>query len=257
MDGRDWRDGRAQKWHFTFEQQFWAKQLAPAQLSGRPWPGPGAALLHQPARSRVQLRYADGTEPAGKSRPDASQQDWNLFATNRTGYSNTHSLQAEFEKRYSSGLLFQTFYTFTRALTTSDSEGFSSGNGNINSTRAQTAQVPEIGQILGAPQMSYDDLLRLTYYNNGSVPPHRVRWNGVYDLPFGKGRHFGASASGFVNQMIGGWQLSTIGDWRSGNWLGVAANRYLFGDPTLSGDERLLLNFGGRPNGFGSKATSM
>ena len=247
MDGRDWRDGRAQKWHLTFEQQF--GRNSSLRLSYLGDHGRDLEQRYSINQREAEFNYVTrtGQNPPGNRDLMRVNPDWNLFATNRTGYSNTHSLQAEFEKRYSSGLLFQTFYTFTRALTTSDSEGFSSGNGNINSTRAQTAQVPEIGQILGAPQMSYDELLRLTYYNNGSVPPHRVRWNGVYDLPFGKGRHFGASASGFVNQVIGGWQVSTIGDWRSGNWLGVAANRYLYGDPTLSGDERLLLNFGGRP----------
>ena len=147
--------------------------------------------------------------------------DWNLTATNRTGYSNTNSLQAEYEKRFSRGLQMQFFYTFSRSLTTTDSDGFSSGGGAINSIGNATAQVPEVGQILGAPKMSYDDLLRLVYYNSGFVPAHRMRWNGVYDLPFGKGRALANSGPGWVNQIIGGWQISTIGDWRSGNWLGV------------------------------------
>jgi hypothetical protein len=141
----------------------------------------------------------------------------------------------------------QFFYTFSRSLTTTDSDGFSSGGGAINSIGNATAQVPEVGQILNAPKMSYDDLLRLVYYNSGFVPAHRMRWNGVYDLPFGKGRAVANSGPGWVNQIIGGWQLSTIGDWRSGNWLGVNSSRYMFGDPTLSADERLLLTFAGRP----------
>ncbi|MCC7342020.1 MAG: hypothetical protein IT170_13135, partial [Bryobacterales bacterium] len=187
-----------------------------------------------------------GVNPPGNRDLMRVNKDWNLFAVNRTGYSNTHSLQAEYEKRYSSGFLSQFFYTFTRSLTTSDSDGFSSGNGAINSTGTGIAQVPEAIQVLGAPQMSYDDLLKLVYYNSGSIPAHRVRWNGVLDLPFGKGRKLFGNASGLVNSIVGGWQLTGIGDWRSGNWLSVDASRYLFGDPTLSADDRLLLNFGGR-----------
>jgi hypothetical protein len=73
-----------------------------------------------------------------------------------------------------------------------------------------------------------------------------MRWNGVYELPFGKGKRFGGNASGLLNAFIGGWQIATIGDWRSGNWLSVASNEYLFGDPTLSPSQRLNLTFNGR-----------
>jgi len=69
----------------------------------------------------------------------------------------------------------------------------------------------------------------------------------VYDLPFGKGKKYGNGAGGVVNHIIGGWQLATIGDWRSGNWMGVSAAQYLFGDPTLNADQRLLMTYAGRP----------
>ena len=59
------------------------------------------------------------------------------------------------------------------------------------------------------PNLSYDERLRLGYHNSGDVPAHRIRWNAIYDLPFGKGKKFGNSASGVLNQVIGGWQLAT------------------------------------------------
>jgi hypothetical protein len=39
---------------------------------------------------------------------------------------------------------------------------------------------------------------------------HVFSANGVYDLPFGRGRTFGRNANGFVNELIGGWQVSAI-----------------------------------------------
>ncbi len=246
MDGRNWKDGRAQKIHVTFEQQF--LQDSAIRLSYIGDRGRDLEQRYSINQRESEFNYVTrtGVNPPGNRDLMRVNKDWNLFAVNRTGYSNTHSLQAEYEKRYSSGFLSQFFYTFTRSLTTSDSDGFSSGNGAINSTGTGIAQVPEAIQVLGAPQMSYDDLLKLVYYNSGSIPAHRVRWNGVLDLPFGKGRKLFGNASGLVNSIVGGWQLTGIGDWRSGNWLSVDASRYLFGDPTLSADDRLLLNFGGR-----------
>ncbi len=35
--------------------------------------------------------------------------------------------------------------------------------------------------------------------------------NGLYELPFGKGKTFGRNANGFVDRIIGGWQLGAIG----------------------------------------------
>ena len=225
LDGRNWKDARAQKWHFTFEQQFLGDSSLRLSYLGEH--GRDLEQRYSIGQREAEYNYVSrtGQNPPGNRDLMRINKDWNLSGLNRTGYSNTNSLQAEYEKRFSKGVQAQFFYTFTRALTTSDADGFSSGGGAINSIGTGTAQVPEVGQILGAPQMSYDDLLRLVYYNSGFVPAHRIRWNGVYDLPFGRGRALANSTSGWVDQIIGGWQLSTIGDWRSGNWLGVASSR--------------------------------
>jgi hypothetical protein len=74
-----------------------------------------------------------------------------------------------------------------------------------------------------------------------------VRYNTIYDLPFGRGKKFGSGVSKALNAVIGGWQLAAIGEWRGGRWLSVNSARYLFGDPTLSEDQRLDLVFAGRP----------
>ena len=39
---------------------------------------------------------------------------------------------------------------------------------------------------------------------------HLFSANGVYDLPFGRGRSIGGNANNFVNAFIGGWQFATI-----------------------------------------------
>ncbi len=246
LDGRNWKDGRDQKIHVTFEHQFFTDSSIRISYVGDR--GRDLEQRYSLNQRESEFNYVTRTGVNPPSNRDLMRvnKDWSLFATNRSGYSNTHSLQAEYEKRYSKGFVSQFFYAFTRSLTTSDSDGYTSGNGSINAVGAGIAQVPEAIQILGNPSMSNDDLLRLVYYNSGYIPAHRVRWNGLLDLPFGKGRAVAGNANSFVDAIVGGWQLSGIGDWRSGNWLSVDASRYLFGDPTLNADQRLLLNFGGR-----------
>jgi hypothetical protein len=45
---------------------------------------------------------------------------------------------------------------------------------------------------------------------------HLVNANFIYELPFGRGRSIGSGVSGWVNQIIGGWQVSGIYVYRSG-----------------------------------------
>jgi hypothetical protein len=46
--------------------------------------------------------------------------------------------------------------------------------------------------------------------------------------------------------LVGGWEVAFLGDWRSGNWLSVSSGLYLFGDPTLNADQRLVFNYNSR-----------
>ena len=73
-----------------------------------------------------------------------------------------------------------------------------------------------------------------------------MRWNALYELPFGKGKKIGGSAGALKNAAIGGWQLATIGEWRGGNFLSVDPGLYQFGNPSLSPDQRMTLKFNGR-----------
>jgi hypothetical protein len=249
-DVRDWRDNRMQSWHFTLERELMretALRLSYIGTHGRDFEQK-FFINAQEAQYNYQLRTGLIAPTSGVLADQARRQNpnWNPRPTNHTGFSNSQSLQAEVERRYSNGLAFQWFYTFSRSLTTNDTGGFTSGGGSINATGGGTYGVPENIQLLGNPNLTYDERLRLGYYNSANVPAHRIRWNGIYDLPFGRGKKYGGNASGALNQLVGGWQLATIGTWNSGFWSSVSSANYLFGDPTLEANERLELTFGGR-----------
>ncbi|MBL8292602.1 MAG: hypothetical protein JNN08_12240, partial [Bryobacterales bacterium] len=246
-DGRNWADGRSRSWNFTIERELMKSTALRLSYVGTQGRDMEQRYTVNPREAEYNWVARTGTVPPGNRDLMRVNKDWSLTAINKSGISSTNTLQAEIERRYSNGLAFQWFYVFSRSLTTSDEGGFSAGSGNINAVGSAVAQVPSNELILGGGKMSFDDLRRLVYYNSGNVPAHRVRWNGVYDLPFGKGKKYGNGASGLVNHIIGGWQLATIGDWRSGTWMGVTAGQYLFGDPTLNADQRLLMTYAGRP----------
>ncbi|MEB2361130.1 MAG: TonB-dependent receptor [Bryobacteraceae bacterium] len=247
LDGRNWKDARVQSWHVTLEHEVMKDTAVRFTYLGEHARDLEQRYALNPREAEYNYVSRTGVNPPGNRDLLRANPNWSLFATNRSGYSNTHSAQAEIERRYSNGLLFQGFYTFSRSLTTTDAGGFTSGNGAINSVGGNAVfEVPDVTQVFGAPNLSFDDRLRLGYYNSGNVPAHRIRWNAFYELPFGRSKRWGSGVSGLVNAIIGGWQLASIGEWQSGNWLGVDGTRYLFGDPTLSADERLLLTFGRR-----------
>ena len=44
---------------------------------------------------------------------------------------------------------------------------------------------------------------------------HNITANGLYELPFGKGQKFLSGSNKFVNQLVGGWQISSLVRYRS------------------------------------------
>jgi len=162
------------------------------------------------------------------------------------GFLNSSSIQANIERRFSNGLAFQWFYTYIHAMTTNDTGGFDYGGSSVNSTGSRGYAVPETILILGEPSLTDSQRLHFGYTNSSLVPPHRFRWNGIYELPFGRGKRFASGVSKAMNQAVGGWQLAFIGTWQSGNWSNVSNSEYLFGNPVLSPDQRLTMNIFGR-----------
>ena len=46
--------------------------------------------------------------------------------------------------------------------------------------------------------------------------PHRLSLNGIYQLPFGKGKRFGSDAGAFLNGLIGDWQIQGVYTYQKG-----------------------------------------
>ncbi|HEX9927531.1 MAG TPA: TonB-dependent receptor [Pyrinomonadaceae bacterium] len=103
-----------------------------------------------------------------------------------------NSLQIELRRRFAQGLYFQANYTYSKNMT------------NAIGT----------GQLLFEPFLDINnrdlDLQRADYDQT-----HVFNFNGVYQLPFGKGRMF-LNQGGIVDKIFGGWEISGLVNWGSG-----------------------------------------
>jgi hypothetical protein len=96
------------------------------------------------------------------------------------GHNTYHSATVRVERRYRGGFFANGFYTWSKNLTDADADGTATG---------------------------------ITYYNrrlekgrsNFDVS-HRFVATAIYELPFGKGRHWG-NHGGIINGALGGWNL--------------------------------------------------
>jgi hypothetical protein len=71
----------------------------------------------------------------------------------------------------------------------------------------------------------------------GFDTPHNLIISWTYELPFGRGKRFLGSSSGFVNVLAGGWQVNAIHRYVSGTPVGVSGGGII-----------PLANGGNRPN---------
>ena len=69
---------------------------------------------------------------------------------------------------------------------------------------------------------------------------HQINANWVYDLPFGRGRHFGSGWNRAINALAGGWQISGIYRWTSGFPFSVPAGATWNTNFQLSGNAELV-----------------
>ncbi len=113
-----------------------------------------------------------------------------------------NAAQLKIEKRFSQGLQFLFTYTFQKSIDDSSLAGSQVYiNGIAGSTLAQVQDPNALYLERSVSQFNIPQILQFSW---------------VYQLPFGKGRTFGSSWNGFVNTILGGWQLNGMYRWDDG-----------------------------------------
>jgi hypothetical protein len=108
------------------------------------------------------------------------------------GFFSYNSLQLEVRRRFSSGLYFQANYTFSK---------------NLTDTVGTSQQLFEPYLLNEHPEL---DKQRADFDQT-----HVFNFNGIYQLPFGKGKWL-LNEGGVMDKIFGGWELSGLWQWSSG-----------------------------------------
>lgn len=203
-----------QQWNFTIAQQFGSQlglEVAYAGNKGVHLPfrtGWQMDQLH-PSQIRPDAGLLDlvpnpffGIIPVGAMSPQRVQRGHLLtpypqhagvtYAAPGWGNSNYHSLQAKLEKRFSTGNSVVVAYTWSKLL--------SDGADNAWDAAAQTNFHCRACDKSVSP---YDQR-------------HRLVTSFTYEMPFGKGKTYGANWNGFLNAALGQWQINGIATLNSG-----------------------------------------
>ncbi|HZT37442.1 MAG TPA: carboxypeptidase-like regulatory domain-containing protein [Bryobacteraceae bacterium] len=164
-----------------------------------------------------------GTYASVATRPYDNRVWGNNVISLKTGWSNDSALQLNYQRRYHNGLAYQIFYVYSRAFRV----GGNTFRDNVLYPAANFAPgvIPagiDPGTILHPSQA----LNRWENYRvDTDIPQHHITFNGIVDLPVGKGKRILRNSGRLLDALVGGYQVAFVGQVRSqsfqvasGNW---------------------------------------
>jgi Carboxypeptidase regulatory-like domain/TonB dependent receptor len=115
-------------------------------------------------------------------------------------WSNYNGLVTILRKRLSRNVQMDFNYTFSHSI-----DNFSGIANNVGNA------------FFNAQSVSCDAIDLNTCKGNSEFDvKHQISGDVIYDLPFGRGQWIARNSPGWLNQIIGGWQVSGIYTWRTG-----------------------------------------
>ena len=113
------------------------------------------------------------------------------------GRSEYHAMQLTLRKRMSKGLAYTVNYTLSKSLDHSSTPERQEPTGGFFT-----------GGYTGTAINAWEPDLEYSYSDFDMR--HQLNAYVSWELPFGRGRRWGSDTPGFVNQLIGGWQVSSV-----------------------------------------------
>jgi hypothetical protein len=179
---KNWRDGYVQEWNFDTQYSITPNLVADvAYVGNKGTKLPDAIPINEavpgPGDSQTRRPY---------------QNFGSITYRDSEGYATYNGLQTRLERRFASGLSFLAAYTFSKTLNDQSLyETDTGGPQDIRNLKSEKGLAPQDVR-------------------------HRFVMSYVYELPLGRGKHFGSSAGGVMEQVIGGWQVTGITTLQSG-----------------------------------------
>ena len=144
----------------------------------------------------------------------------------KTGWSNDNDLQINYQRLFHRGFAYQIFYVWTRAFreggnSTRDSQVYPTQEylGVLPVTATFTSAYPVTAPALPPTRpsgiASYADWhaqdVWQRYQLDSGIPPQRIEFNYLVDLPVGRGKKFLGNSNRFVDELVGGYQIAGAG----------------------------------------------
>jgi hypothetical protein len=193
----NYKDPRTQQWSATIERELVAQTAVRLTYSGLR----STDLTMAPDLNQIQPNTIGFANLPTSARPYP-----NWFRVNTRdngGYKHYHDVTAQLRGRLSAGLEYNASYRWASAISNIEDRGPGSAN-------FQT-------EINGRTDNRFDpDYLRGP---DQATPTHRFVFTGIWDLPVGRDRAVGAGWSRALDAALGGWTLSTVAVYESGQHL--------------------------------------
>jgi hypothetical protein len=133
----------------------------------------------------------------------------NTYYTNK-GSSNYHGLLTTLHKNVSHGLQFDLNYTWSHSI----------DNVSLIANAAAFGGYGFICDVLRPRECRSNSDFDITHNFNG---------NFVYELPVGRGKALASGAPRWLDEVIGGWSISGLPNWHSGNVMFATTNAFVAG----------------------------
>ncbi|MDR3718003.1 MAG: TonB-dependent receptor [Bryobacteraceae bacterium] len=193
----DFRNPMVQKWNVSVQQQLRGDMAIELGYQGN---HSSHQLLQPDFNACPNLGTLDSSVNCNALRPVPVL--GSISGTASFGFGNYHALTAKLEKRLSKGLQFISSYTWGHALANSGTT-LSGSNGLYTKDPTNYA----------------------TSYSTASWDlRHNFTTGFTYELPFGRGKTFGANMNKVANALVGNWQTNGILAIRSGQPFTLRAN---------------------------------
>jgi hypothetical protein len=188
---------RIYEWNLTVEQQFsqnWVFRAGYIGTRSTNLFDHESSNLNQPLLP-LDSNFANGNEgrPYFGTRPGLNV----VFPLDVARLSMFYNaFQASLEHRFAGGFNVLAAYTFAKSVGTAD--------GNVNQCDIQDAH--NVAAEKGPTTPDFRHQLSVSY---------------VYELPYGRGKHFGSDANGVAQSVLGGWQVAGVTTAHSGEAFDV------------------------------------
>jgi hypothetical protein len=194
----DYSDPYVQQWNLTVERDLGFNVGLRASYDGNH----GSNLGYTQNLAQV----APNTIGYAKAAAGSAYPLWAYIAQESTGArSNYHAFTIAGNKRFAHGLQFTTNYSFAKNL--SNGQGY-------NPTAFATQAGGTVTDIYN---------INLDYGNVAFTHTNRFLSTFLYELPIGRKGFILRNANGFVDRVVGGWQLSGVMLFQTGPFLTVVA----------------------------------